>query len=71
MHFLTELRPFFRSPTSVRNVCVNVKNSNMQCYVFQGAKVFNYARMQSTCDVIFALFAIIFFVSRLVIYPGW
>jgi hypothetical protein len=33
--------------------------------------VFNYGRLQRICDVTFVFFAIIFYVSRLVIYPGW
>ncbi|XP_062869084.1 ceramide synthase 2 [Trichomycterus rosablanca] len=37
----------------------------------ESAKVFNYAKWQKTCDGIFTLFAIVFMVTRLVIFPFW
>ncbi|XP_031568122.1 ceramide synthase 6-like [Actinia tenebrosa] len=37
----------------------------------EAAKVFNYAKLQKICDFLFAIFAISFFVSRLVLYPFW
>ncbi len=35
----------------------------------EGAKCFNYLRFTRTTDTIFALFAIVFFAARLVLYP--
>ena len=37
----------------------------------ESAKLFNYAKMQKVCDTLFGIFAVLFFCSRLVYYPGW
>ncbi|XP_046847204.1 ceramide synthase 6-like [Xenia sp. Carnegie-2017] len=55
----------------IRIGCLIILVHDSADYFFEAAKVFNYGKMQRTCDVLFALFAIIFCISRLVIYPGW
>ncbi|XP_078571695.1 ceramide synthase 6-like isoform X1 [Branchiostoma floridae x Branchiostoma japonicum] len=37
----------------------------------EAAKLLNYAKCQGLCDACFVVFAIVFFVSRLFIYPYW
>ena len=37
----------------------------------QGAKMFKYLQLQMLCDVTFAVFVLIWIVTRLGIYPGW
>ena len=37
----------------------------------ESAKLTNYAKMQKVCDVLFGIFAILFFVTRVIYYPGW
>eukprot|EP00111_Clytia_hemisphaerica_P003090 TCONS_00008769-protein len=37
----------------------------------ESAKLTNYAKLQKVCDVLFGIFAILFFVTRLIYYPGW
>ena len=37
----------------------------------EAAKVANYAKVQKVCDALFGIFAIVFFVTRLVYYPIW
>ncbi len=37
----------------------------------QSAKIFNYAKWESTCNGIFVVFAAIFIVTRLIIFPFW
>uniref|UniRef100_A0A4W5RSB0 TLC domain-containing protein n=1 Tax=Hucho hucho TaxID=62062 RepID=A0A4W5RSB0_9TELE len=39
--------------------------------LFQAAKLANYAKYQRLCDFLFVLFAVVFFITRLVIYPLW
>jgi sphingoid base N-palmitoyltransferase len=41
----------------------------MLMYVFQAAKATKYANYQRLCDGIFAVFTIIWFMSRLGVYP--
>ncbi|XP_017333828.1 ceramide synthase 2 isoform X1 [Ictalurus punctatus] len=37
----------------------------------ESAKIFNYAKWEKTCNGIFVLFAAVFMVTRLVIFPFW
>ncbi|XP_054858726.1 ceramide synthase 3 isoform X2 [Eublepharis macularius] len=37
----------------------------------EAAKIFNYARWENTCSVIFVIFSVVFFTSRLIIFPFW
>uniref|UniRef100_A0A8C7N6R9 Ceramide synthase 3 n=1 Tax=Oncorhynchus kisutch TaxID=8019 RepID=A0A8C7N6R9_ONCKI len=37
----------------------------------QSAKLFNYAKWERTCNSLFVVFAIVFMVTRLVIFPFW
>ncbi|XP_060797082.1 ceramide synthase 2 [Neoarius graeffei] len=37
----------------------------------ESAKIFNYAKWEKTCNSIFVLFAAVFMVTRLVIFPFW
>ncbi|XP_023669982.2 ceramide synthase 2 [Paramormyrops kingsleyae] len=39
--------------------------------LLESAKLFNYAKWERTCNSIFVLFAVIFIVTRLVIFPFW
>ncbi|XP_051577553.1 ceramide synthase 2-like isoform X2 [Myxocyprinus asiaticus] len=40
-------------------------------YLLESAKMFNYARWKNTCNYIFILFAAIFVITRLIIFPFW
>ncbi|XP_005945782.1 ceramide synthase 2 [Haplochromis burtoni] len=37
----------------------------------ESAKLFNYAKWEKTCKTLFVLFAIVFMVTRLIIFPFW
>ncbi len=37
----------------------------------QSAKIFNYAKWKSTCNGIFVVFAAVFIITRLIIFPFW
>lgn len=37
----------------------------------EAAKLTNYAKKQTICDVLFGIFAVLFFLTRVVYYPGW
>ncbi|KAK1890815.1 Ceramide synthase 2 [Dissostichus eleginoides] len=39
--------------------------------LLESAKVFNYAKWEKTCQGIFVVFAIVFMVTRLIIFPFW
>ncbi|XP_061102182.1 ceramide synthase 2 [Conger conger] len=39
--------------------------------LLESAKLFNYAKWERTCNIIFILFAIVFMVTRLIIFPFW
>lgn len=43
------------------------------CYILfpQAAKLANYAKYQRLCDSLFIVFSVVFFITRLVIYPIW
>lgn len=38
---------------------------------FQSAKMFSYAGWKQTCNILFFIFAIVFFFSRFIIFPFW
>ncbi|KAG8449839.1 hypothetical protein GDO86_016492 [Hymenochirus boettgeri] len=40
-------------------------------YFLESAKMFNYAGWKETCNAIFIVFAVVFIVTRLVIFPFW
>lgn len=40
-------------------------------FLFQSAKMFNYAGWRKTCNFIFTMFAAVFIITRLVILPFW
>ncbi|KAJ8354854.1 hypothetical protein SKAU_G00224210 [Synaphobranchus kaupii] len=40
-------------------------------YLLESAKMFNYARWKNTCNYIFIVFAAVFIITRLVIFPFW
>ena len=44
---------------------------NVIVSLFQSAKVFNYAKWETTTNMIFVLFAVVFNATRLVYYPFW
>ncbi|XP_060116081.1 ceramide synthase 3 [Heteronotia binoei] len=37
----------------------------------EAAKIFNYAHWENTCSVLFVIFSIVFFITRLVLFPFW
>uniref|UniRef100_A0A8C9T5Y5 Ceramide synthase 3a n=1 Tax=Scleropages formosus TaxID=113540 RepID=A0A8C9T5Y5_SCLFO len=39
--------------------------------LLESAKLFNYAKWETTCNSIFVVFAIVFMVTRLIIFPFW
>ncbi|XP_072924721.1 ceramide synthase 4a isoform X1 [Hemitrygon akajei] len=39
-------------------------------YIMECAKMFNYAGWRRTCDVLFVVFALVFLITRLVIFPN-
>uniref|UniRef100_A0A8C5GQ02 Ceramide synthase 2-like n=1 Tax=Gouania willdenowi TaxID=441366 RepID=A0A8C5GQ02_GOUWI len=39
--------------------------------LLESAKLFNYAKWEKTCKTIFVVFAIVFMVTRLIIFPFW
>lgn len=44
----------------------------IDCFVLpQAAKLANYAKYQRLCDSLFIVFSVVFFITRLVIYPVW
>uniref|UniRef100_A0A8C6T3E8 Ceramide synthase 5 n=1 Tax=Neogobius melanostomus TaxID=47308 RepID=A0A8C6T3E8_9GOBI len=40
-------------------------------FLLEAAKMANYAKFQRVCDSIFIVFSLVFFVTRLIIYPLW
>ncbi|XP_071221719.1 ceramide synthase 5-like isoform X1 [Salvelinus alpinus] len=40
-------------------------------FLLEAAKLANYAKYQHLCDFLFVLFAVVFFITRLVLYPLW
>ncbi|KAJ0023418.1 hypothetical protein NQD34_003318 [Periophthalmus magnuspinnatus] len=40
-------------------------------FLLEAAKMANYAKYQRVCDSIFIVFSLVFFVTRLIIYPIW
>ncbi|XP_051549342.1 ceramide synthase 5-like isoform X3 [Myxocyprinus asiaticus] len=40
-------------------------------FLLEAAKLANYAKYQRLCDILFVVFGIIFFGTRLIIYPFW
>ncbi|XP_015229154.1 PREDICTED: ceramide synthase 2-like [Cyprinodon variegatus] len=40
-------------------------------YLMESAKMFNYAGWKKTCNFIFTVFAIVFIITRLIIFPFW
>lgn len=40
-------------------------------FLLEFAKMANYAKFQRVCDVLFIVFSLVFFVTRLIIYPLW
>ncbi|KAF7656716.1 hypothetical protein LDENG_00037220, partial [Lucifuga dentata] len=39
--------------------------------LLESAKLFNYAKWEKTCQTLFVMFAIVFLVTRLIIFPFW
>uniref|UniRef100_A0A803Y0A0 Ceramide synthase 3 n=1 Tax=Meleagris gallopavo TaxID=9103 RepID=A0A803Y0A0_MELGA len=40
-------------------------------YSIQAAKMFNYARWEKTCNMLFFIFSIAFFITRIILFPFW
>ncbi|KAF7658057.1 hypothetical protein LDENG_00018120 [Lucifuga dentata] len=40
-------------------------------FLLEAAKLANYAKYQRLCDSLFIIFSVVFFITRLVIYPIW
>uniref|UniRef100_W5N4X9 Ceramide synthase 3b n=1 Tax=Lepisosteus oculatus TaxID=7918 RepID=W5N4X9_LEPOC len=39
--------------------------------LLESAKMFNYAKWTTACNLLFVLFALVFFITRLIIFPFW
>ncbi|KAG7468134.1 hypothetical protein MATL_G00139420 [Megalops atlanticus] len=39
--------------------------------LLESAKVFNYAKWEKTCNILFIAFAVVFMITRLIIFPFW
>lgn len=51
---------------------MNITLSECNFFLFsQSAKMFSYAGWKQTCNILFFIFSIIFFISRLIIFPFW
>uniref|UniRef100_A0A7M4FI60 Ceramide synthase 3 n=1 Tax=Crocodylus porosus TaxID=8502 RepID=A0A7M4FI60_CROPO len=37
----------------------------------EAAKMFNYARWEKTCNVLFLIFSVMFFITRIILFPLW
>uniref|UniRef100_A0A674IEC6 Ceramide synthase 3 n=1 Tax=Terrapene triunguis TaxID=2587831 RepID=A0A674IEC6_9SAUR len=37
----------------------------------ESAKMFNYARWENTCNVLFIIFSVVFFITRIILFPFW
>lgn len=37
----------------------------------ESAKMFSYARWKQTCNILFLIFSVVFFISRFIIFPFW
>ncbi|KAL8197487.1 UNVERIFIED_CONTAM: hypothetical protein K2H54_026572 [Gekko kuhli] len=37
----------------------------------EAAKIFNYAHWENACSVLFVIFSIVFFITRLILFPFW
>ncbi|XP_067411695.1 ceramide synthase 3 [Emydura macquarii macquarii] len=37
----------------------------------ESAKMFNYARWEKTCNVLFVIFSVMFFITRIILFPFW
>ncbi|KAF2973973.1 hypothetical protein EK904_001834, partial [Melospiza melodia maxima] len=37
----------------------------------EAAKMFNYARWEKTCNILFIIFSIAFFITRMILFPFW
>ncbi|TFK13076.1 ankyrin repeat and FYVE domain-containing protein 1 [Platysternon megacephalum] len=37
----------------------------------ESAKMFNYARWEKTCNVLFIIFSVVFFITRIILFPFW
>ncbi|XP_029939380.1 ceramide synthase 2-like isoform X2 [Salarias fasciatus] len=40
-------------------------------FLLESAKMFHYAVWTRTCDSLFVIFALVFLITRLVVFPGW
>lgn len=40
-------------------------------YSTQAAKMFNYARWEKTCNLLFFIFSVAFFITRIILFPFW
>lgn len=59
--------------TKNTNLDTNLIKICFFCYFpfLQAAKLANYAKTQRLCDFLFIVFSVVFFITRLVIYPIW
>nr|XP_020637401.1 ceramide synthase 3 isoform X1 [Pogona vitticeps] len=39
--------------------------------LLEAAKMFNYARWENTCGILFVSFSIVFFITRIILFPFW
>lgn len=57
-------------PQTFECVCIGCLVLLFFCFS-KSAKMFNYAGWETTCNSIFVVFALVFMVTRLIIFPFW
>ncbi|XP_030621502.1 ceramide synthase 2 isoform X2 [Chanos chanos] len=73
VHHLTTLAllAFSWCANYIRVGCLVMLVHDASDVFLESAKLFNYAKWEKTCNTIFVMFAIVFMVTRLIIFPFW
>ena len=61
-------RPFWQG-SSVLKFRTFLVSVDLNVYLLQAAKMAKYAKANRLCDILFAIFGLIWFITRLVCYP--
>ncbi|NXK38564.1 CERS3 synthase, partial [Piprites chloris] len=56
---------------STEFISENICNTFDGFFSLQAAKMFNYARWEKTCNMLFIIFSISFFITRMILFPFW
>ena len=56
-------------PCADCGLCYTVCQLTQRKYHFQGAKLAKYAKFHKLCDMLFVIFTIVWFITRIVLYP--